>query len=62
MMNPTIKNKSINVDELDRLAEHFDLLFFKNKTAISKMQRFFTKSNYDHVAMIVKIQENRYIL
>ena len=61
-MKEASKPKSLSIDELDKLADHFDILFFKNKTTMSKMQRFFTKSNYDHVAMVVKIQGHRYIL
>ena len=40
--------------KLLQTANTFDILLFKNRTLISKVQRIFTNSDYDHVAMLIK--------
>ena len=36
----------------------FDILLFKNKSLMSKMQRIFTNSDYDHTAMLLRTANN----
>ena len=43
-------------------AETFDILLFKNKTIMSKVQRIFTNSDYDHVAMLLKTSSKQIFL
>jgi hypothetical protein len=32
----------------------FDLILFKGKNIMCKVQRFFTNSDYDHIALVIK--------
>lgn len=36
----------------------FDILLFKNKSLMSKMQRILTNSDYDHTALLLKTASN----
>ncbi|HNB48178.1 MAG TPA: AMP-binding protein, partial [Chitinophagales bacterium] len=54
--------REITINEVDEFADSFDILLFKNKSTLSKMQRFLTQSEYDHVAMVVRIGESRFVL
>lgn len=40
------------------IGDTFDILLFKNKTMMSKVQRILTNSDYDHVAMLLKTNSN----
>ncbi len=40
------------------MGNNFDILLFKNKNLMSKMQRLITNSDYDHVAMLLKTGDN----
>jgi len=40
--------------ELIHKADTFDILVFKNRNLMSKMQRILTNSDYDHVGMLLK--------
>jgi hypothetical protein len=40
-----------------RISDTGDLLLFKNKMLVNKLQRAFTSSQYDHVAMILKYSD-----
>ena len=44
----------IEIEKLIEIGNTFDILVFKNKTMMSKVQRIFTNSDYDHVAMLLK--------
>ena len=44
----------MNIEDLKSLADTFDIILFKNRTMMSKVQRILTNSDYDHVAMILK--------
>ena len=53
---------SINLNELKRVADTGDLIFFRGKTFGCKVQRFITRSDYDHVAMLLKYKNNNIFL
>lgn len=36
----------------------FDVLLFKNNSLMSKVQRMFTNSDYDHTAMLLRTAAN----
>jgi hypothetical protein len=40
----------------------FDIILFKGKNLMSKFQRFFTNSDYDHVGMIIKTIDGNLLL
>lgn len=42
------------IERLLECGNTFDLILFKNKSLMSKVQRLFTNSDYDHVAMILR--------
>lgn len=44
----------IPIEKLASMGDNFDILLFKNKNLMSKVQRLFTNSDYDHVAMLLK--------
>ena len=48
--------------DLLQKGDTFDILLFKNKTLMSKVQRFFTLSDYDHVAMLIKTSTSNLFL
>ena len=53
----------MNIEELYTSGDTFDVLLFKNRTMMSKVQRILTNSDYDHVAMLIKASNNElYIL
>lgn len=47
------KNEYINVSELETYADNWDLLLFRSKKYSTKFQRALTRSQYDHVGMVV---------
>lgn len=49
---------SIPYSKMKHEADSLDILLFKNKTFMSKVQRFLTNANYDHVAMLLKSSTN----
>lgn len=42
------------MERLLEMGDTFDIILFKNKSLISKVQRIFTNSDYDHVAMLLR--------
>jgi len=44
------------------MCDNFDIILFKNKNLMSKVQRIFTNSDYDHVAMLLKTADNEIYL
>ncbi len=46
-------NKNISFKEFKTKSSNLDLLLFKNNNNVSKLQRFLTKSDFDHIAMVV---------
>lgn len=49
---------SIAYSKMKYEGDSLDILLFKNKTFLSKVQRFLTNANYDHVAMLLKSSTN----
>eukprot|EP00347_Sterkiella_histriomuscorum_P020868 403336156 len=45
-----------------QIADTGDIIFFKGKTMGSKMQRFFTRCDFDHVALILKYKNEKIVL
>lgn len=54
--------RKMTLQNLKQNCHNLDLLLFKNKGAIPKMQRLLTKANYDHVAIVIEIDRSKYIL
>ncbi len=50
------------IEKLATIGDNFDILLFKNKNLMSKVQRIFTNSDYDHVAMLLKTGDNEIYL
>lgn len=48
----------MEIARLKEVGETFDILLFKNKSLMSKVQRVFTNSDYDHTAMLLKTNTN----
>jgi hypothetical protein len=48
----------ISQHQFEDLAETGDILLFRSKSALSKMQRAVTRGKYDHVALIVRSTSN----
>lgn len=44
----------MSLETIESKLENFDIILFKGKGMMSKMQRFFTNSNFDHVALLLK--------
>ncbi len=44
----------VSENQFVSMAETGDILLFHTKNTGAKLQRFFTNSDYDHVAMILK--------
>jgi len=44
------------------LADTGDLIFFKGRTMGSKVQRFFTRCDFDHVAIILRYKNDKLVL
>ncbi|CAK56034.1 unnamed protein product (macronuclear) [Paramecium tetraurelia] len=50
------KKRLITNDQFRQMCQTGDILLFQTKSYSSKLQRLVTRSNYDHVAMILKYQ------
>lgn len=48
----------MNIEDLRSVGDTFDIILFKNRTMMSKVQRILTNSDYDHVAMLLKTSNN----
>ena len=48
----------ISQHEFERVAETGDILLFRGKSALSKMQRAVTRGKYDHVALLIRSTSN----
>lgn len=48
----------MSIEELKSVGDTFDIILFKNRTMMSKVQRILTNSDYDHVAMLLKTSSN----
>lgn len=44
----------MSFDKAKLFLNTFDIILFKGKNIMSKMQRFFTNSDFDHVALVMK--------
>lgn len=47
-------NLTISKHELLKYASHLDIIFMRSKNPISYLHRFFMRSYYDHVAVLIK--------
>jgi hypothetical protein len=47
-----------SIEDLRHTGDTFDIILFKNRTMMSKVQRILTNSDYDHVAMLLKTNNN----
>jgi hypothetical protein len=47
---------------LFRYASHLDIIFLRSKNPISYVHRFFMRSYYDHVAILIKDESERVFL
>lgn len=45
-------------EQVKETGNTFDILLFKNKSLMSKVQRIFTNSDYDHAALLLKTTSN----
>lgn len=53
----------MEIEQLFQVGDTFDIILFKNRTVMSKVQRLLTNSDYDHVAMLIKTSSGElYIL
>ncbi|CAI2366371.1 unnamed protein product [Moneuplotes crassus] len=60
MLQPKFwKEEYLDVDEFKELADNGDLLLFKSQTFGTKFQRVVTRSEYDHVGMIVLCETDK---
>lgn len=48
----------MSIEDLSATGDTFDVILFKNRTMMSKVQRILTNSDYDHVAMLIKASNN----
>lgn len=44
----------MNFKEAKNFLDTFDLILFKGKNIMCKIQRFFTNSDFDHIALVIK--------
>lgn len=44
------------------ILETFDIILFKGKNLMCKVQRFFTNSSYDHVGLVIKTVDGNLLL
>ena len=49
-------------NEVFFVGDTFDIILFKNKSIMSKVQRFFTNSDFDHVALLMKTVNNQLLM
>ena len=59
MMSCSLDSLGFEVERMEmrqliQRADTFDILLFKNRNLMSKVQRIFTNSDYDHVGMLLK--------
>ena len=47
---------TITEDEFERIAETGDILLFLTDHTSGKIQRILTSSDYDHVAMVIRVR------
>ena len=63
LMKPFYENKdSLTEREFIDTAETGDILLFFTENTGAKIQRFLTNSDYDHVAMVVKLQKRELMI
>lgn len=63
--DPLVLNRDpdfITPREFFETAESGDLLLFQSKTIGANFQRIITRSNYDHVALVIKFANNRLVI
>ncbi|KAM3135611.1 hypothetical protein pb186bvf_012282 [Paramecium bursaria] len=53
------RNECLSIEQLLETAEDGDLLLFRGKDLNCQFQRAFTQSQYDHVAMIIRMEQNQ---
>ena len=52
----------ISNNEFKRVAETGDILLFQSKTIASQLQRVVTSSKFDHVALVVRLSQDRLVI
>lgn len=57
-----VNKTQLSVAEFEKTCETGDLIFFKGKSLGGKVTRFITRSQYDHVAMILKNNNGEIVL
>lgn len=58
----SIQVEFIRQSEFRRLADTGDILLFKSKSLITKVQRALTMSEYDHVAMLLRYSNSKLVI
>ena len=56
------KNERMHNMRFTKIADTGDILLFKSKTLATKVQRAVTRSDYDHVAMILRYADGSLVL
>jgi hypothetical protein len=59
---PKTQSEQMTFEEFKNVCDTGDLIFFKSTKFQSKLQRFFTKSEFDHVALILRMDNNTIFL
>lgn len=57
-----IKNRGITLENFAKKVDTFDILLFRGLHNMAKVQRFFTRSDYDHVAIFLRSGTDLYFL
>lgn len=52
------ETERMRFEQVKETCSTFDILLFKNKSLMSKVQRIFTNSDYDHTALLLKTTSN----
>lgn len=57
LMNESVKHDIIMERDFIKTAKSGDILLFQSKTTASLIQRFTTQSEFDHVAMVIRLRD-----
>jgi hypothetical protein len=60
--NTALKKNRIKLSEFYEVAETGDIVFFRGKSLGGKVQRFFTRSEFDHVGLILRYKNEKIVL
>ena len=55
------KQNWIRAEDMNRLADTGDIIFFSSKMLVANIQRFVTASEYDHTAMFLRFANGQLI-